>query len=236
VVSRLRVRIVFAICLCLAGAVVSGVLLGQHYGESWATSTVKSACGDAQTSGCEQVAQSEWSSFLGIPLAAYGLVFYFSLLILFILALFASSGLRDSLAGIATILLVFGLLIDLSLLGVQAFAIHAYCKLCILTYVLSACSFIVLFPACKFARNIIEAARASEGRLALVGWILGTLIAISSVFGFDAMLHARDLYRQATMLFEPSSSPSITTPVPAGSTPKTTESPAKSTIPTSKYP
>jgi uncharacterized membrane protein len=91
----LRLRIIIALCLCLAAAMVSGVLLGQHYGESWATSAVNNTCGDAQTSGCEQVAQSEWSSFFGIPLAAYGLVYYFSLLVLFILALFASSGLRD---------------------------------------------------------------------------------------------------------------------------------------------
>jgi uncharacterized membrane protein len=194
-------RVVVALFLCLAGAMVSGVLLGQHYGEGWATSTVKSTCGDAQINSCEQVAQSEWSSFAGIPLAAYGLLFYFSLFLLYIIALFASPGLRDALAGIATILLAFSLLIDLSLLGVQAFAIHAYCKLCISTYILSACSLIVLFPACKFARGIITAAGEREGRIALVGWIFGTLFAISTVFGINAALHAREMFRQAIKLF-----------------------------------
>jgi uncharacterized membrane protein len=219
VLSRSRLRIIIALCLCLAAATVSGVLLGQHYGESWATSAVNSTCGDAQTSGCEQVARSEWSSILGIPLAALGLVFYFSLFSLFILALFATTSLRASLAGIAAILLVLGLIIDMLLLGLQAFSIHAYCKLCISTYVLSAGSLVALFPAFKFARNIISAYRAPEGRLALAGWILGTLLAITSVFGFNAALHARDLYRQATMLFASSSTQSIALPTPAESAP-----------------
>jgi uncharacterized membrane protein len=194
---------------------VSGILLGEHYGESWATSTVKSTCGDKQTSGCEQVARSEWSSVFGIPLAAFGLVFYASLLSLFILALFASSSMRDSLAGIAAILLVIGLIIDMLLLGLQAFSIHAYCKLCISTYLFSAGSLIALFPAFRFTLNIFSAAKAPEGRLALAGWILGTLLAITSVFGFNATLHARDLYRQATMLFASASTPTLEAPAPA---------------------
>jgi uncharacterized membrane protein len=227
VVSKSILRTIIAICLCLAGAAVSGVLLGQHYGESWATSAVTSTCSDAQTNGCEQVAQSEWSSFVGIPLAAYGLFFYGSLIILFVLALFAQSGLRDSMAGIATILLSFSLLIDLLLLGLQAFSIHAYCKLCISTYVLSACALTILFPACKFTRGIIAAAKTSEGRISLAGWVLGTMVAMSSVLGFNAALHARDLYRQATMLFAPT---------PAESTNQTIEPSTKSSIPSSKNP
>jgi hypothetical protein len=142
-------------------------------------------------------------------------VFYFSLLVLFILALFVTASLRDSLAGTAAILLVLGLIIDMLLLGLQAFSIHAYCKLCISTYVLSAGSLVALFPAFKFARNIISFARAPEGRLALAGWILGTLLVITSVVGFNATLHARDLYRQATKLFASASTQSIAAPTPA---------------------
>ena len=67
--SSARTRIVVALCLCLAGAAVAGVLLGQHHGEPWAVSTVNEACGDGQTSGCEDVARSSWSSFAGLPVA-----------------------------------------------------------------------------------------------------------------------------------------------------------------------
>ena len=77
--SSARTRIVVALCLCLAGAAVAGVLLGQHHGETWAVSTVNEACGDGQASGCEDVARSSWSSFAGLPVAAYGLAFYLAL-------------------------------------------------------------------------------------------------------------------------------------------------------------
>ena len=72
-------RIVAALCLCLAGAAVSGLLLMQHHGEGPAVSAVNQACGDGQTSGCEDVARSSWSRFAGLPVAAYGLAFYISL-------------------------------------------------------------------------------------------------------------------------------------------------------------
>ena len=129
-------RIVAALCLCLAGAAVSGVLLLQHHGEPSVVSAVNQACGDGQTSGCEDVARSSWSRFAGLPVAAWGLAFYLSLALLLALALAAPPELRDPLAGIVVAALALGLLVDLALLGVQAVAIHAYCALCILTYVL----------------------------------------------------------------------------------------------------
>ena len=202
--SKPIVRIIIAICLCLAGAFISGVLLAGHYGEPWATTAVKEACSDNPLEdGCEKVEQSEWSSFAGLPVAAYGLVFYLSLFALLILSLFASSGLRNSLAGIAIIILAVGILTDMYLLGLQAFVIHAYCKVCIYTYVLSAGAFLAILPARKAIRGVPVSATNQEGRLALAGWILGTLAFTAFVWGLGAMLNARSLFREATMLFSP---------------------------------
>jgi protein-disulfide isomerase/uncharacterized membrane protein len=232
--SRARVRILIALCLCLAGASVSGVLLGEHYGEGWAVSAVKANCGDGQTSGCEEVARSSWSSFAGIPVAAFGLVFYFSLFALLILALFTSPELRNKLAGVAALLLMLGLLIDLMLLGVQAFSIHAYCALCISTYVLSAIALAFLIPACRNLRGIMAAVANPEGRLALAGWVLGALALTACVFGLDATLKARSMYRQATLLFAPASTekttlPETSTPVAPAPSVSTESSPGVST-------
>lgn len=201
--SHTRIRIAIALCLCLAGAAVSGILLGQHYGEPWAVSAVKSNCGDGQTNGCEDVARSSWSSFLGVPVAAYGSVFYMSLFILLLLALFASPDLRHSLSGIAMGLLLLGLLVDILLLGAQAFSIHAYCTLCIFTYVLSLGAFIALYPARRSMPGVGAAMGIPEGRLALAGWILATLALIASMWGFDKMLVFRAEYRQRTLLGAP---------------------------------
>jgi uncharacterized membrane protein len=202
--SKPIVRIIFAICLCLAGAFVSGVLLAGHYGEDWAQTAVKDACSDNPLEdGCEKVEKSAWSSFAGIPVAALGLVFYLSLFALLVLSLFASSASRNALAGIAIIILALGILSDMYLLGLQAFVIHAYCKVCIFTYVLSAGALIAIFPARRAIRGIPASATNQEGRLALAGWILGTLAFTAFVWGIDAMLNARSLFREATMLFNP---------------------------------
>jgi uncharacterized membrane protein len=196
------VRIVIALFLCITGAYVSSVLLAGHYGETWAKTTVKEACSDdLEDSGCDKVEQSQWSSFAGIPVAAYGIVFYLSLSTLLTLSLFASSRLRDTLAGIAIIILALGILTDVYLLGLQAFLIHAYCKVCIFTYLLSTGAFIALFPARRAIRGVTGLAASQEGRLALAGWICGTLAFTAFVWGLDAMLMARSMYREATMLF-----------------------------------
>ena len=59
--------------LCASGAAVAGLLLFQHHGEPAAVGAVNEVCGDGQTSGCEQVARSSWSSLGRVPLAAIGL-------------------------------------------------------------------------------------------------------------------------------------------------------------------
>ena len=201
--SKPIVRIVIAVCLCLTGAYVSSVLLAGHYGETWAKTTVKEACSDdLEDSGCDKVEQSQWSSFAGIPVAAYGLVFYLSLFTLLILSLFASSRPRDTLAGIAIIILALGIIADVYLLCLQAFLIHAYCKVCIFTYLLSTGAFIAIFPARRAIRGIPALAAEQEGRLALAGWILGTIAFTAFVWGLDAMLNAWSMYREAMMLFD----------------------------------
>jgi protein-disulfide isomerase len=199
-------RIVVALCLCLAGAVVSGLLLGQHHGEPRLVSAVDQACGSGPTSGCEEVARSSWSSFAGFPVAAYGLAFYLSLSLLLAMTLLVPSDLRDLFAGVVVAVLALGLLVDLLLLGVQAFAVHAYCRLCILTYLLSAAALVALFPALRAARGAGAAAARLEGRLAVAGWMLATLAVAAAVLAADAALAARAVRRQATLLGAPAPS------------------------------
>jgi protein-disulfide isomerase/uncharacterized membrane protein len=224
-------RIVAALCLCLAGAAVSGVLLGQHHGEPRLVSAVNQACGEGQTSGCEEVARSSWSSFAGLPVAAYGLAFYLSLGLLLALALVAPPDLRDSFAGVVVLALALGLLVDLGLLGVQAFAIHAYCKLCILTYLLSAAALFALFPARFAARKASDAAARPEGRVALAGWALGTLALVFGVLAANGALGARAARRQAALLGSPAPAPAQP-PAAAPAPPSTlAEAPAPSASP-----
>jgi protein-disulfide isomerase/uncharacterized membrane protein len=184
-------------------------------------STVNQACGDGQTSGCEDVARSPWSSFAGLPVAAYGLAFYLALALLLALGLLSPAELRDPLAGLAATALALGLLVDLLLLGVQVLAIHAYCELCILTYLLSLAALGALLPARAALRGAGAAAARPEGRLALAGWVLGALAVAGGVLGLDAAFAARAATRQATMLGGPAPVSPATTAPPTTVTPAT---------------
>jgi protein-disulfide isomerase len=104
-------------------------------------------------------------------------------------------------------LLALGLLVDLVLLGVQAFAIRAYCTFCILTYLLSAGALFALFPARWAARAAGATAARAEGRLAIAGWGLGTLALVGAVYASDATLEARAARRQASLLGAPAAAP-----------------------------
>ena len=214
-------RVVAALCLCLGGAGVSGVLLGQHHGEPRLVSAVNQACGDGQTSGCEDVARSSWSKAAGLPVAAYGLAFYLSLALALALALVAPGETRDTLAGLVLAALVAGLLVDLLLLGVQAFAIHAFCKLCLLTYLLSAAALVALLPARRAARGTLAAAGRPEGRLAIAGWALGTLALAGGVFAANATLVSRAARRQATLLGMPAPAARVAEPASPPANPAT---------------
>ncbi len=75
-----RTRILAALLLCLAGGALSLVLLSKHYGVPLLGEAVLAACGE--DGGCDVVSQSRYAIFLGLPLAAWGLFFYGSLLAL----------------------------------------------------------------------------------------------------------------------------------------------------------
>ena len=93
---------------------------------------------------------------------------------------------------------------DLLLLGVQAFAIHAYCKLCILTYLLSAAALLALLPARRAARGAGGRLRAPEGRWSPSrAWALGTAAVAGAVLAANVALAARAARRQATLLGAP---------------------------------
>ncbi len=184
----------------------------QHHGEAGAVSAVNQACGDGQTSGCEEVARSSYSKIAGMPLAAIGLFFYLSLALLLLLAALGPAESRLPVAALAVIALALALLIDLGLLALQAFSIKAFCKLCLATYAL----------------NVAALAVRPEGRLVIAAWAVATLAVAGGVIGSEAALTAREAHRAATLLGQPTApapaDPATTAPTapPTSTTPDTT--------------
>lgn len=206
-----RRRILGAVALCLAGAALSALLLLQHHGETGAVAAVNEVCGDGQTSGCETVAQSRWSRVGGLPLAAVGLAFYLSLLVLLTHASVAPPGTREGLVFLAFVALALALAIDVLLLGLQAFFIKAFCKLCLATYALNALALALLWPARRAAGALAPGIKSSEGRTAVVSWVLASLAFASAVWALDHNLARREQARAANLLGTP---PSVVAPPP----------------------
>jgi protein-disulfide isomerase/uncharacterized membrane protein len=200
-------RIAAALVLCALAAGVAGLLLLQHHGEPRAVATVNQACGEGESSGCDQVAQSSWSRVGGFPVAAWGLAFYLSVGLLLLLAFVAPPELRPALALVALGGLGLALLLDLGLLAVQAFAIHAFCKLCLLTYLLGGAAFAVLLPARRAASAAGSLLARPEGRLALAGAVAGTLAIVAFVFAANVTLRHRAAARTARLLGAPAPAP-----------------------------
>src|SRR5260221_14500722 len=193
-------RLVAALVICVVGAAVSGLLLMQHHGEAGAVSAVNQACGDGQTSGCEEVARSSWSRIAGMPLAAIGLFFYLSLALFLLLAALGPAESRAPLAALAMIALALALAIDLGLLALQAFAIKAFCKLCLATYALNVAALAVLWPARPAAGALRTAAPPPAGRLVIAPWAVATLAVAGGGIGSEAALTARQAHRPATLV------------------------------------
>jgi protein-disulfide isomerase/uncharacterized membrane protein len=208
-------RLAVALCLCLAGATVSALLLLQHHGEGRAVTAVNRVCGEGEEgapSDCDAVAQSAWSSLGGFPVAGFGVVFYASLALLLALTLLVPEGLRPVLGGVALLGLVLGLVVDLFLLGVQVFSIGAICTMCLATYVLGGAALLTLLPTWRGLREPGPTLGRSEGRVALAGWVLGTVALTGAVVAAESALDYREQRRQVALLGAPSTPP---TPAPS---------------------
>jgi uncharacterized membrane protein len=84
------------------------------------------------TRGCTDVLTSQYSAVLGVPISAFGLIFY---LVVFSLAVFQISAAGKTLDWVFW-LASAALAISAVLVGIQAFALKAYCEYCLLSAIL----------------------------------------------------------------------------------------------------
>lgn len=230
-------RVVLVVVLALGGAAVSGLLLLQHHGEATAVSAVNQVCGEGD-SGCATVARSAYSELHGIPLAAIGLLFYLSVGPLLLLATLSGAETQDAAAWLAFAVFAAAVVIDVMLLGVQAFVLHAYCKLCIVTYLLNVLAVVLLLPARRSGAALFRALALVDGRLALAGWLLSSAAFAAAVSAADRALNNLEAGRTVNVLGVPGSpgaavpheSPATAPPAPAASPTPAGSAPAGSDL------
>lgn len=161
------IRLGAALVAAGGGVALSAVLLLRHYGLD--TGALSAAVCDPANSGCAEVAASAWSAAAGIPLAAVGLAFFASLGFLVALSLFLGAPLDSRPVRLALRLVALALLVDLFLLGVQAFSIGAFCSLCLWTYAANVVAFGALLPAGLLPRSARPAATGEADRAPFPG-------------------------------------------------------------------
>jgi protein-disulfide isomerase/uncharacterized membrane protein len=181
-----RNRVLLVVLLALAGAFVSAILLGAHHGHHGIGAAVADGlCGAGEESGCEEVSRSRYSEIGSLSLAALGVAFYGAVLLLLAFGLASSDAVRESAAAVALLAFGLALAIDAVLLGVQAFAIGAYCRLCLATYVLNLAAFATLWPLRSKVSGITA---ASEARRALSVWAVSAVVIAIAVGAVDRTL------------------------------------------------
>jgi vitamin-K-epoxide reductase (warfarin-sensitive) len=114
--------------LALAGTVVSAISLQRHYATS-----ASGFCDFSQKFNCDIVNRSEYSSIVGIPVAAIGVAGY---ALLFVLAAFQQPRAETPMRLFVAALL--GLAFALYLTYVEAYKIGTWCVLCLMSLALIA--------------------------------------------------------------------------------------------------
>jgi len=216
-----RARVAASLLLCLVGGALALILLGKHYGVPLLGEAALSACGVGE--GCDIVAQSIYSVFMGLPLAAWGLFFYGSLLALLAPSLFDTENEGGTPGRAAAFYLVaVALVLDLVLFGLQLAVIKAFCKFCVATYFVNLLLLAALWPYRQFALALnflfTPAARAS-----LVAWLLASLSVGAAAAAGNAALQSRKALAAGSILGIPFA------PVPLAS-PGLSEAPVRGSI------
>jgi protein-disulfide isomerase/uncharacterized membrane protein len=210
-----RWRVFACALLMIVNAAVSGLLLLQHYRVGAAVAAVGQVCGEGAQSGCETVAQSRYAEVRGVPIAALGLAFSASLAVLLLLASVAGAEARTAAALLAFGALLLALTIDVVLLGIQLFAIRAFCRLCLLTYAINALAVVLVRPIQRRLVAVREGLGFPAGRAAFGGWAVATVAILAAVLAGSLALRYRERLHSTSILGLPAAGTPGTL-VPAG--------------------
>ena len=81
--------------------------------------------------GCEIVQTSQWATFLGLPVAFYGVIGYLAVLVVALAALRPAALAQTSWSTLLALLATIGFGFTLYLTYLELFVIHAICRWCI---------------------------------------------------------------------------------------------------------
>lgn len=138
--SHLKEFAIAAAVFSLVGLADSAYLTAKHYSGTEVPCSI--------ISGCEQVLNSAYSEFFGIPTALYGAAAYFTAFSLALLTVYGNERMWRLFGLLVTVMV----LVTVWFVYLQAFVIHAFCQFCLLSAATTAILFLV-FIVSRFYRG-----------------------------------------------------------------------------------
>jgi len=151
-ISKIKTYILPA--LALIGIFLSIELVIIYFNANFVSDAKPSFCAISDTIDCDAVARTQFSHFLGIPLALWGLGMYSLIFLLSILPIFSFRFLKDFKNSKSYIFVISfaSVVVALILSAISATQIQKVCILCVITYLLNIC----IFVASKNGESILN--------------------------------------------------------------------------------
>ena len=132
----------WCLVLSLLGLGLAGYLVFLYLGLMRGELISTPACGTSGILNCHAVTASTWSSFLGMPIALWGLLGYVTIFALALLGRQSDEWGTHAMTLIFLLAVVF-VAIDTFLLAMMVFVIRFYCLWCLSTYVVNLALLVV---------------------------------------------------------------------------------------------
>lgn len=164
------------ILIALLGIIVSAYATYHHL-QVKALGSTDAFCNISDKLSCDRIAQSAYSEFLSIPVAAWGLGYFIACLVV----LWASRSNKSPRAHLHTyvLLVVAGVLVSLVLGGISAVAIKVFCPTCIAVYVVCLAQAAYLYTRRKEIPMPIEVSGIVTGGGTAIIAVAITLVAFN---------------------------------------------------------
>lgn len=171
--------------LALIGILISVELTVIYYNANFVSESSPSFCAINKVINCDDVARTQYSTFLGLPVSIYGLFYYFIVLLLSISKYsgnFFSKYTKNpesyifSLSSISIIISIF-------MAWISAFQIHKICILCYITYFLNILIFTVSKSRGGYMQHYKNTIQDSINVLSKPVYIIFTLITLIIISG-----------------------------------------------------
>lgn len=192
--------------LALIGAAISTWLFYHHVEVNGGYQQGASFCDISALFNCTSVARSDYSEFLGVPVAGWSLWYYVALLLLLCIPKVENESEQQSYAAFILFFIVAGLLPTLLLAGISFFQLGAICSMCASLYLLNILLFVLAFrnPALRLASS----SRAALFQQYLTTSLPSTICSIGGVAAASVLLVLAPLIVASTSLltfyyFEP---------------------------------